>query len=494
MSPILWPAPRRRRLRSVARVAFTLPRSTPSAEGVDPAGLSAFLDATDAADDVELHSLMVLRHGRVIAEGWWAPYTPDRAHLLYSLSKSFTATAAGLAVADGLLDLDAPVISYFPEFAADVTDARSRRMLVRHVAAMASGHRADTLDRARRRDPQEPVRGFLLTPPDEEPGTVFAYNQPCTYTLAAIIQKRAGATLTDYLAPRLFAPLGIEPYGWQQYPPGRDLGFSGFHATTAAVAHLGQLHLQRGRWDGRQLLSEEWVADATRRHVDNPDEPEPDWRQGYGFQFWMSRHGYRGDGAFGQFCVVLPEQDVVVATTADAPDMQRVLDAVWDHLVPAVDAGSIETAERGTADRELAERLARAALPPVTADPEPVDPAAWSGAEFTVAPGQGDAPATLTGLQLERTGDGWTVELVEDGARHRARVGTGTWHVSDGDGVPLAASGGWTAAGRFRADVIFLETPHRLRVEAGDGTCSARWRTAPLHAPPLGELRRPRPA
>lgn len=485
-------------------MTVTLPRSSPGAEGVDPAGLSAFLDALDAADDVELHSLMVLRHGRVIAEGWWAPYSPDRPHLLYSLSKSFTATAAGFAVAEGLLDLDAPVVSYFDGFAADVTDPRSRRMLVRHVAAMASGHRSDTFTEAFRRDPEEPVRGFLLTPPDEEPGTVFAYNQPCTYTLAAIVQQVTGEALTDYLAPRLFAPLGIERYGWQQHPPGRDLGFSGFHATTAAVAHLGQLYLQRGRWAGRPLLPAEWVAEATRPHVANPDGPEPDWRQGYGFQFWMSRHGYRGDGAFGQFCVVLPEQDVVVATTADAPDMQRVLDAAWDHLLPAVDTGPMpggdDTGRRRRraatlrgGDGEVAERLARAALPPVAADPEPVEPDAWSGLELPVTPGRIGAPATLTGLRLERTGDGWTVELIEEGGRLRARLGTGAWWVGDGDAdtPPLAVSGGWTPAGRFRADVIFLETPHRLHLDAGDGTCSARWRTVPLHPGPLRALRVP---
>ena len=264
-------------------MTFTLPRSTPSAEGLDPAGLTAFLDAMELAPDIELHSLMALRHGRVVAEGWWAPYAADRVHLLYSLSKSFTSTAAGFAVAEGLIDLDAPVVSYFPEFEADITDPRSRRMLVRHVAAMASGHRAETIERAVAGDPAEPVRGFLQIPPDEEPGTVFAYNQPCTYSLGAIIQKLSGQTLTEYLRPRLFEPLGIEHYGWIQGPPGRDLGFSGFHTATKAIAHLGQLYLQQGRWEGRRLLDPAWVAEATSRRIENPDEPNPDWRQGYGF-------------------------------------------------------------------------------------------------------------------------------------------------------------------------------------------------------------------
>ncbi|MBI0384676.1 beta-lactamase family protein, partial [Streptomyces albiflaviniger] len=192
----------------------------------------AFLDAVEGAPDIEPHSLMILRHGRLIASGWWAPYTAERPHLLYSLSKSFTSTAAGLAVAEGLLDLDAPVISYFPEFEAEITDPGSRAMLVRHVASMASGHLEETLERAFGLDPEEPVRGFLRLPPDRAPGTVFAYNQPATYTLAAIVQRVTGQSLTEYLRPRLFDPLGIGETAWLQVPAGRDLGFSGLFAAT----------------------------------------------------------------------------------------------------------------------------------------------------------------------------------------------------------------------------------------------------------------------
>jgi CubicO group peptidase (beta-lactamase class C family) len=285
-----------------------LPRASAESQGVDPAGIDAFLDTLEAASDVEPHSLMVLRHGQVLAQGWWAPYEREQPHLLYSLSKSFASTALGLAVGEGLVDLDATVLSYFPELDADITDPRSRSMRVRHVAAMASGHLSETLERALTNDPVDLVRGFLLVPPDREPGTVFAYNQPCTYTLAAIVQRLSGQTLVDYLRPRLFDPLGIGQVGWQQHPVGRDLGFTGLHATTDAIARLGLLYLQRGVWNGTRLLSEAWVAEATSVQVANPDESNPDWRQGYGFQFWMARHGFRGDGAYGQFCIVLPEQ------------------------------------------------------------------------------------------------------------------------------------------------------------------------------------------
>ena len=143
-----------------------LPRSTPAEQQVDPAAILALLDALEDHPDIEMHSLMVVRHGQVIAEGWWAPYSAERPQLLYSLSKSFTSTAAAFAQAEGLFDLDDTVISHFAEYDADITDPRSRSIRVRHVAAMASGHTREMLGEALERDRNDPVRGFLLVPPD----------------------------------------------------------------------------------------------------------------------------------------------------------------------------------------------------------------------------------------------------------------------------------------------------------------------------------------
>jgi len=242
-----------------------LPRSTPSDQGVDPAAIEAFLDAVEAHDDIEMHSLMVVKGGHVVAEGWWAPYSPERVHLLYSLSKSFTSTAAAFAQQEGLLDLDDRLVDHFPEIDADVLDPRSRAIRLRHVASMASGHTHDMVNEAFERDPDEPVRGFLLNPPDREPGSVFAYNQPCTYSLGAVVRRRAGTTLSESLRPRLFDPLGIDHVGWAAYPRGRQLGFTGLHARTEDIAKLGLLHLRRGRWGKDQLITEEWVAEATTK-------------------------------------------------------------------------------------------------------------------------------------------------------------------------------------------------------------------------------------
>jgi CubicO group peptidase (beta-lactamase class C family) len=477
--------------------AHALPSSTPSAQGVDALGVLAFLDAVESAELVEPHSLMILRHGRLVASGWWEPYAPDRLHLLYSLSKSFTSTAVGFAVAEGLIGLDDPVVSYFPEFEADVTDPRSRAMLVRHVASMASGHAQETYDRAHALDPDDLVRGFLLLPPDREPGSVFAYNQPATYTLAAIVQRVTGQSLTAYLRPRLLDPLGFGEVAWRTDRSGRELGFSGLHGTTDAIARLGQFSLDEGTWQGQRLLSREWVAEATREHVPtNPGAPDGaqrgDWDRGYGFQFWRSRHGYRGDGAYGQFCLVLPEQDAVIATTAAAGDMQALLTLVWEHLLPAF--GPRPLTGREEADAALAERLARLALPPAPGEPAPPQGAgAWSGAVFAPVAGVCADQPGLTGVTVAEGADGWTLSLTEEqGDLWLALPATGGWRVSE-EPVPTAVGGGWTDAGTLTVHVAFLETPHRLRVTCSlaERTFTARWDTAPLHGGSLRSLRAP---
>jgi CubicO group peptidase (beta-lactamase class C family) len=471
------------------RMHRSLPRSTPSAHAVDAKGISAFLAALESAPNIEPHSLMLVRRGQVIAEGWWAPYDADRVHLLYSLSKSFTSSAAGFAVTEGLLDLDDTVLSHFPELDSEITDPRTRRMRIRHLLAMASGHREETIDRAVNKDPGNIVRGFLMLPPDEEPGTIFAYNQPCTYTVARIVERVSGTTLTEYLRPRLLDPLGISGVGWIADHTGKELGFSGLHARTEAIAALGQLYLQQGEWQGQQLLPATWVADATRSHVSNGSNPASDWEQGYGFQFWMARHGYRGDGAFGQFCVVLPEHDVVLAMTGQSEDMQGVLDLAWQHLLPAFGpaanpgSGSVE-------DAALAAHLASLALSPlgnaaVDASPQP----------GRFSPGEHNDVRSLTGVELAASEDrqNWTLRLVEGEHTVDIAPGFGSWTTENA----IAASAGWDKTGaRLTVDLIFVETPHRLHLTLDPAglTFTARWESEPLHDLPLRSMRSPAPA
>ncbi|MGN6742135.1 MAG: serine hydrolase domain-containing protein [Amnibacterium sp.] len=450
--------------------------STPSAEGVDARGIARFLDALEALPGTVPHGFVLLRHGRTIAEGWWAPFTPDRLHLLYSLSKTFTSTALGYAIAEGLVGLDDPIVDHFPEFASEITGERSRRIRVRDVVAMASGHLVDMINTAAGTDPHEPVRGFLLHEPESEPGTVFTYNQPATYSVGAIVQKESGQRLVDYLRPRLLDPLGIGPVGWQQYPEGRDMAFSGLHATTRDIARLGQVYLDGGRFEGEQVLPAGWAEEVPQKRIETaPGETEPDWALGYGYQSWRSRHGWRMDGAFGQFCLVLPEQDAVLAITEAAEPAGPVLQAVWDHLLPAFDApGDTE------ADAALAERLAHLEVPVPAGAPQPDGDAASWVARST--PEAGSEPP-FTAVGLERDGDGWTITVDDGAAEARLPVGRPGWTTVEGrDGVgPIAIGGGWRGD-VLAVELVFLETPHRIELEVHgpQRTFRARWVPEPL--------------
>ena len=480
----------------------SLPISSPAAQGVMAEAVQEFLTALEEAPEVEPHSLMVLRHGYVVAAGWWWPYTAPRPHLLYSLSKIFTATAAGLAVADGLLGLDDPVVDYFPELRPKLTDRRAQSILVRHLASMSTGHTEDTAARVFTTGPEDPVLNFLLLAPEREPGSVFCYNQPATYTLAAIVQRVTGKTLDQYLQKRLFDILGAGKPRWLQDPTGRDIGYSGLYATTDTVARLGQLYLQGGEWEGQQLLPRSWVSEATRAQVRTGlDGPDGAW---YGYQFRMSEHGYRGDGAYGQYCLVLPDQDAVVAMTAQTrsagrPDMQTVLTMVWDKLLPAFKRGAFPGDEE---DERLQARLDGLSLPAVLgAASPPATGTGWAGTTFVPTGGSCQEQPSLAAVRVNLGADGWSVALCEDVGELEAQLPGGRWAVgeqvlSGGDAMPVASSGGWQSPAVLRVDLIFLETPHRLSVTCNldDKTFRASWASRPGHTSRLRDLRAPTPS
>lgn len=308
-----------------------LPRQSPESQGVSSAAIREFVEMANVKIDT-LHSFMLVRHGAVVAEGWWKPESPDKPHVLHSLSKSFCSTAVGLAVSDGKLSIDDPVLKFFPDDAPEMPSEKLKQMRVRDLLTMSTGH--ETEPKFTSDAPW--VKAFLAHPVPHKPGAHFQYNSPATYMQSAIVQRVTGQTVLEYLRPRLFEPLGIENPTWMTSPEGINTGGWGLMVCTEDIAKFGQLYLQKGQWNGRQLIPAAWVEQATAKQVSNGSDPARDWDQGYGFQFWRCRHGaYRGDGAFGQFCIVLPEQDAVIAITADTKDMQAELNVVWDKLLPA---------------------------------------------------------------------------------------------------------------------------------------------------------------
>lgn len=308
-----------------------LPRSSPEAQGVSSKAILEFIETAER-DVNSMHSFMLVRHGKVVAEAWWQPESASTPHVLWSLSKSFTSTAVGLAVEEGKLSIDDPVLKFFPEDAPSEPSANLRAMRVRDLLTMTAGHQ----DELNWRESPNWVKAFLAHPVPHKPGTHFRYNTPATYMLSAIVQKVTGQTVRDYLTERLFQPLGIEQPQWDTSPQGISIGGYGLYLKTEDIAKFGQLYLQNGEWNGKQLIPAAWIEQATSKQVSNGSDPNGDWDQGYGFQFWRCRHGaFRGDGKDGQFCIVIPEQDVVIALTANTGNMAAELNLVWKKILPA---------------------------------------------------------------------------------------------------------------------------------------------------------------
>lgn len=447
--------------------------STPSEHGVDGAGISEFLGAIERDPRIEPHGLIIERHGHRITEGYWAPHDRGRARLVYSLSKSFTGAALGLQIAEGRLTLDDFVSDHLPEleFHDDV-----KRLRIRHIASMATGHAEETLGPAIGANPDHAVQGFLSLAAPHDPGTVFAYNQPPVLTLAMVLERLAGERLSEYLAPRLLDPLDINTFTWERWADLADMGFSGVFTDLDAIAKLGQLHLDRGRRGTDVLVPEAWIAEASQTHTQNPHGETIDWQQGYGFLLWQSQHGYRGDGAFGQFMVVLPEHDAVVAMFSNTADMQVILDLMWEHLLPALE-GPGSTA----ADEALTAQLDRLALPTAserlstTLDSMPAD------AVFTSSPPALTSHRSITSIEVQ--GDRL---LVAEGHATLDLPLTRQWSIEGN----LAASAAHHLDGTLTVDMVFLNTPHRLELTMIGGRFQSDWGRAPLFGAGIGSTLR----
>jgi CubicO group peptidase (beta-lactamase class C family) len=435
-----------------------LPRSSPESQGIASSEILAFIETAEKEIDA-LHSFMLVRHGRVVAEGWWAPYGPEIPHMLYSLSKSFTSTAVGMAVAEGRMSVDDLVLAAFPEQGPVEASAHLKAMRVRDLLRMATGHHAEPAVRSE----TNWIKAFLAEEVAHKPGTFFLYNTPATFMLSAMVQKATGTTVLDYLRPRLFGPLGIENPTWGASPEGITLGGYGLSVRTEDVARLGQLYLQRGQWRGRQLLPAEWVAEATSRQIANGSNPSSDWDQGYGYQFWRCRHNaFRGDGAFGQYCIVMPDQDAVVAITSGVRDMQSVMNLVWDRLLPAMRAAALPPDP--AAHQSLEQRLAQLRLPPPAGASSSPQAAAVTGMLYQFPKND----SLIESVRLESVdGDVVTLEVRRDGVDQRLISAHGDWRenrfsMGASPAQRAAVSGAWVDEDTYVVKICFHETPHHL--------------------------------
>ncbi len=450
-----------------------LVRSTPEAQGVASGGILDFLNAVETKQ-LHLHSVMVLKHGKVVAEGWWAPYAADYRHTLYSLSKSFTSTAVGLAVAEGNLRVEDKVVGLFPDDLPATLSPNLAAMRVKDLLTMNTGHAQDTTGALFEHPETTWVRTFLSLPVEHAPGSFFTYNSGATFMLSALVQKRTSQTVLDYLKPRLFDPLGIEGADWETNPQGIDVGGWGLRVRTEDIAKFGQLYLQKGIWEGKRLIPEAWIAEATQGQVPSKGGSRPaaenDWLQGYGYQFWRCRHdAYRGDGAFGQYCVVLPKEDAVIAITSETGDMQAILDVLWQHVLPALRGEGLT----GSDPAPLRQKLAALALPLPPGQLTSPMAIQVSGKRYAVA----NNPLGVKDCLFDFGPKFCRLLLRDASAERRLTGGWGRWmegkttfplgplkiRPEEEDTVTIrrvAASGAWTDPNTFVMTWRFVETAH----------------------------------
>ena len=312
--------------------------------------VDAVLAGDKADDSVQFESLMILKHGKVLYEGWYGDAAPDKPHAMHSVSKSFTATAVGMAVDEGLLKVTDKLVDFFPDnLPAEVSD-NLKAVTVHDLLTMNCGQETEARFRG---SEEEWVTSFLAHPFAHEPGTWYCYNSLGTYMLSAIVQKLTGEKVLDYLTPRLFEPLHIEIPQWDESPQGINAGGWGLQLKTEDMAKFGQLFLQKGVWNGKRLVSEAWVNEASKYQVPSvPAGTRPDqaaergltpenctFMLGYGYQMWRCPdNAYRADGARGQYIIIVPDSDAVIACTANSANLQAEQNLIYEHLFPALAA------------------------------------------------------------------------------------------------------------------------------------------------------------
>jgi CubicO group peptidase (beta-lactamase class C family) len=433
-------------------------RALPEARGVSSRSILAFLDEVRAAD-VELHSFMLYRHGSVIAEGWWDPYRADRKHMMHSVTKSVTVCAVGLAMAEGRFGLADKVVSFFPEELPSQIDPKLAAMTVEDLLTMRTGHAAEVSGSVWRPIKTSWVAEFFRIPVVDQPGTKFLYTSAATYMLSAIISKTTGLPTRDYLQPRLFMPLAIEDYDWPLDPHGISPGANGFSCRTADLLKLGVLYLHNGEWHGKQVLPREWVAQVQAPHV----------KDKYGYQWWLAPGSYSARGLFGQFSIVYPKDDAVLAITAAIPSGSNFLGRfVFKHF-PAEFAASALPADAAT-DRELAARTrSLTLLPPVKPTTSPIA-AKVSGRPFAIDANEdqvqsvrfdfarGRCRFTLTDDRGTHTVDAGLDKRIEG---NTSMTGGKLHHEYELDSMRVVASGEWRDPQTFVMTWIFVESVFR---------------------------------
>ncbi|HWQ06508.1 MAG TPA: serine hydrolase [Feifaniaceae bacterium] len=487
-------------------------RTTPESVGIASGSIHRLLDRLESGF-TEMHGLQILRHGKICLEGWWNPYAPGICHNLMSVTKTYTATAIGIAYTEGILKLTDRLIDIFPDDAPEKPDELLKLLTIRDLLCMGSGMESEPVPTKNWK------KDFLATPIAYRPGTRFRYNSVGSSLLGAIIKKRTGLGLLAYLKPRLFDLIGIDADNllWETMPDGMESGGAGLFATAEDNLRLMLLYSNGGTWEGTRILAEDFVRQAISPQIDSAVQAElypfaKDSFCGYGYQIWMCQPDgvYRADGAMGQFAIVDPRLDLIVSileTGRGIDGPQKTLDAVWSFLE---EIRSAKPVTEHPADCEpLLERLAALSLPQPEYKPMSALADRFSNRNYRVTKGclclENQTLAAFCGLPLTKgissfqfsfKPDICAMQFVQDGVSHSVTIATdGTralnkLKVTDSIATLVYLSGYWADENTFLLKARWIETSFEKDIRFHFDGSECRITTSdPLGSVgPMGEL------
>ncbi|MBP5166698.1 MAG: serine hydrolase [Oscillospiraceae bacterium] len=452
--------------------------ASPEAVGIRSGDILRYIADLEASD-TEMHGLMIMRHGLLCAQGWWAPFGPGIRHGLQSHTKTYAATAVGIAYTEGILRLDERLIDIFPDESPAEPSENLKLLTVRDVLCMGCG--MDTMPPPSK----DWIRRFMHTPVNHKPGTTYMYNSTGSTLLGAIVRKKTGLGLHDYLKPRLFDKIGIDASNlrWACMPDGMEVGGGGLWATTEDNLRLLKLYADGGVWEGERILAEDYVCLATTNQNDSASEaavnpPATDNFLGYGFQIWMCKPegAYRADGAMGQFTIVLPKQDMIIAITETAPGAhwaQRTLDITWDFVDRVTENGPLpeDTAAYDALKAKLASlNVGNPPCQPYSPTAERISGKIFRMTQGLFGPfggnfmsGEGPDPVREFSFDFDTYGCLWKLTTAS-GRSETVRVGTGGLRMTNvlgrtEDATQLyLAHGSWSDENCFELRCRWLET------------------------------------
>jgi CubicO group peptidase (beta-lactamase class C family) len=437
--------------------------TSPESLGISSQSIIDFLKAANESG-IHWHSYVLMRHGKIASSGAWKPWSLNNKHTLYSLSKSFTSTAIGLLVDEGKIKVTDPIINYFREDTPSSISENLHKMTIHHLLSMNVGHDTECIEKFRTTD-EKWEKIFLNHEVVHEPGTHFLYNTPSTYMLGSLVNKVTGMSLLAYLKPRIFMPLGITDYDWEVNKQDKEVAGWGLRLKPTDVVKLGQLYLQKGKYNGKQIISEAWVNMATQKQTES-QKGNSDWSQGYGYQFWRCKHNlYRGDGAFGQYCIVMPDQDAVLVVNSETPDMQKNLNIIYEHLLPAM------TNEKLPEDKAILSRLrTMEASLKLLPQQSSYSPKIKTIINFT----HEDNSYGLKKTTIKERLGLYTFTFTQDKAIYKITAGIGKWSINEGSSKlylfgttrrnpkpsDIAASAIWLDERTLQLELRFIEAIH----------------------------------